>query len=110
MAAGSDWITVGLGRSITAIPTHFGLAVVMGYYFSLHYFERYKAPGAGIKMWLYPVLLHGAYDWIAMTQEANENLGGIISIAILLFCFWLMKNARKHMKSHLQADARDPLL
>ena len=104
-AAGTDWITVGLGRSITAIPGHFGFAVVMGYYFSLHYFDRYRAPGAGLKMWLYPVLLHGAYDWIAMSQAVTPELGGIIGMAILLFCFWLMKTARKHMKSHLITDS-----
>lgn len=104
-AAGTDWITVGLGRSITAIPGHFGFAVVMGYYFSLHYFDGYRAPGAGLKMWLYPVLLHGAYDWIAMSQAVTPELGGIIGMAILLFCFWLMKTARKHMKAHLNTDS-----
>lgn len=104
-AAGTDWITVGLGRSITAIPGHFGFAVVMGYYFSLHYFDGYRAPGAGLKMWLYPVLLHGAYDWIAMSQAVTPELGGIIGMAILLLCFWLMKTARKHMKAHLNTDS-----
>ena len=29
-AAGSDWITTGIGRSLTAIPGHFGFAVIMG--------------------------------------------------------------------------------
>jgi len=104
LGAGSDWLTVGLGRSITAIPAHFGFAVVMGYYFSLFYFDRYRAPGAGTKMLLYPILLHGAYDWIAMTQSVNEELGGAIALVILLLCFWLMKTAKKHMKAHLLAD------
>jgi RsiW-degrading membrane proteinase PrsW (M82 family) len=105
LAAGSDWVTVGLGRSITAIPAHFGFAVVMGYYFSLYYFDRYRAPGAGLKMWLFPVLLHGLYDWIAMTQEVNQELSGIIAIAILVLCFWLLKTASRHMKTHLTADS-----
>lgn len=104
-AAGSQWVTVGLGRSITAIPGHFGFAVIMGYYFSLHYFDGYRAPGAGIKMWLYPVLLHGAYDWIAMSQEVSPELGGVIGLAILLLCFWMLKTAKKKMKTHLLADS-----
>lgn len=107
MAAGSQWVTVGLSRSLTAIPGHFGFAVIMGYYFSLNHFDRYRAPGAGIKMWLYPVLAHGTYDWIAMSQEVNPQLGGAIAIAILLLCFWLMKWASKHMKKHLVADSYD---
>ena len=104
-AAGTDWVTVGLGRSVTAIPGHFGFAVIMGYYFSLYYFDRYRAPGAGLKMWLYPVLLHGAYDWIAMSQEVSPDLGGVIGLAILLLCFWMLKQARKHIKDHLIADS-----
>ena len=106
-AAGSQWITVGISRSLTAIPAHFGFAVVMGYYFSLHRFDRYRAPGAGIKMWLYPVIGHGVYDWIAMTQEVSPQLSGVIAIAILLLCFWLLKWGREHMKKHLIADSYD---
>ena len=104
-AAGSDWVTVGLGRSLTAIPGHFGFAVIMGYYYSLNHFDRYRAPGAWWKMWLYPVLGHGAYDWVAMTQEVSPELSGAIAIAILLFCFWLLKWGREHMKKHLITDS-----
>ena len=105
IAAGSQWVTVGLGRSLTAIPGHFGFAVIMGYYYSLNHFDRYRAPGAWWKMWLYPVLGHGAYDWVAMTQEVNPQLSGAISIAILLFCFWLLKWAKEHMQKHLVTDS-----
>lgn len=105
IGAGSQWVTVGISRSLTAIPAHFGFAVVMGYYFSLHYFDRYRAPFAGIKMWLYPVLLHGVYDWIAMSQEVNPELGGVIALVILLFCFAMLHWARRHMKDHLRTDA-----
>lgn len=104
-SAGSEWVTVGLSRSITAIPAHFGFAVIMGYYYSLYHFDRYRAPGAAVKMWLYPVLGHGAYDWIAMTQEVSPQLSGVIAIAILLFCYWLIKWGREHMKKHLIADS-----
>ena len=109
LAAGSQWVTVGISRSLTAIPGHFGFAVVMGYYFSLNYFDRYRAPLAGIKMWLYPVIGHGVYDWIAMSQEVNPQLSGVIAIAILLLCFGLLKWARKHMQKHLVADSYDTI-
>ena len=105
LGAGSQWVTVGISRSLTAIPGHFGFAVVMGYYFSLHYFDRYRAPLAGLKMWLYPVLLHGTYDWIAMSQQVTPELGGAIALAILLLCFSMLKWARKHMKTHLITDS-----
>lgn len=108
-ASGSQWITVGISRSLTAIPAHFGFAVIMGYYFSLNHFDRYRAPGAGLKMWLYPVIGHGAYDWIAMTQEVSPQLSGVIAIAILLLCYWLIKWGREHMKKHLDADSFDTI-
>ena len=107
LAADTQWITVGLGRSFTAIPAHFGFAVVMGYYFSLYAFDSYRAPKAGLKMWLYPVLLHGLYDSIAMTQSVAPEIGNVLSIGILLLCFWMLKKAREHMKTHLEADAND---
>ena len=105
IGAGSQWVTVGLSRSLTAIPGHFGFAVVMGYFFSLYYFDSYRAPLAGLKMWLYPVLLHGTYDWIAMSQQVTPELGGAIALAILLLCFGMLKWAKKHMKKHLVADS-----
>ena len=105
LGAGSQWVTVGISRSLTAISGHFGFAVVMGYFFSLHDFDRYRAPLAGIKMWLYPVLLHGTYDWIAMSQEVSPELSGAIALAVLLLCFGMLKWARKHMKEHLITDS-----
>lgn len=104
-ASGSDWITTGIGRSVTAIPGHFGFAVLMGYYYSLNHFDRYRSPGAAWKMWLYPVLAHGLYDFVAMSQEVTPELGGIIAICILLFCFAMLKWARKSMGKQLLADS-----
>ena len=104
-ASGTDWITVGIGRSLTAIPGHFGFAVIMGYYYSLNHFDRYRAPGAGIKMWLFPVVAHGLYDTVAMMANVAPEISGVISIMIILFCCWLIKQARRRMQTHLVADA-----
>ena len=106
-AAGTDWVTTGIGRSLTAIPGHFGFAVLMGYFYSLNHFDRYRAPGAALKMWLYPVLAHGIYDTVAMMSAVTPELSGAITIAILLFCFQMIKWARQSMQRHLVADASD---
>ena len=106
-AAGTDWVTTGIGRSLTAIPGHFGFAVLMGYFFSLNHFDKYCAPGAALKMWLYPVLAHGIYDTVAMMSAVTPQLNGVITIAILLFCFQMVKWARKGMQRHLVADSSD---
>jgi len=104
-ASGSAWVTTGIGRSLTAIPGHFAFAVIMGYYYSLNHFDRYRAPLAGLKMWLYPVLAHGLYDAVAMQASVTPELSGVISLAILLGCFWALRHARKRMKTHLIADS-----
>lgn len=104
-ASGSAWVTTGIGRSLTAIPGHFAFAVIMGYYYSLNHFDRYRAPLAGLKMWLYPVLAHGLYDAVAMQASVTPELSGVISLFILLGCFWALKHARKRMKTHLIADS-----
>lgn len=106
-ASGTDWVTTGIGRSLTAIPGHFGFAVLMGYYYSLNHFDRYISPGAGLKMWLYPVLAHGIYDTIAMMASVTPELQGVILIAILLLCFQMVKWARMSMRRHLVADSAD---
>ena len=106
-ASGSDWVTTGIGRSLTAIPGHFAFAVIMGYYYSLNHFDSYRAPLAGLKMWLYPVLAHGTYDSVAMMAEVTPEVSGAITVTILLGCFWALKWARKHMNSHLVADSFD---
>lgn len=106
-AAGTDWVTTGIGRSLTAIPGHFGFAVIMGYFFSLNHFDRYRAPGAAVKMWFYPVLAHGIYDTVAMMAEVSPQLSGAITVAILLFCFQMVRWARLSMKRHLIADSSD---
>ena len=102
-----DWITVGITRSLTSIPGHFGFAVLMGYFFSLYWFDSYRAPGAGLKMWLYPVLAHGIYDTVAMSATVSPEISGVVTISILLFCFMMVKWARKSMKKHLIADSSD---
>ncbi len=106
-ASGSNWVTTGIGRSLTAIPGHFAFAVIMGYYYSLNHFDKYRAPLAGLKMWLYPVLAHGLYDTVAMTAEVTPEISGVISLVILLGCFLALKHARVRMQKHLIADSFD---
>jgi hypothetical protein len=58
-------------------------------------------------MWLYPVLAHGIYDSVAMISNVTPEISGIITIVILLGCFWAIKWARKRMTLHLVADSFD---
>ena len=37
--------------------------------------------------------------------NVNPELGGVIALVILLFCFAMLHWARRHMKDHLRTDA-----
>ena len=105
IAADTEWVTVGIGRSLTAIPGHFGFAVIMGYYYSLYRFGGTASAGAGWKMIVFPILAHGCYDAIAMTANVTPELSGVITVAVLIFVFQMVKWARKKI-SVLQEDGK----
>ncbi|MDB5227600.1 MAG: YpdC [Bacteroidota bacterium] len=84
-----DGIGVVLFRMITAIPAHAIFAVSMGYHVGLAKFDlthRDELMGKGL---IYPVLLHGTYDFLLMQQ----NIPALSAFAFigLYFC---IKNVR----------------
>jgi RsiW-degrading membrane proteinase PrsW (M82 family) len=59
----------GLVRAFTAVPGHFLFAIPMGFYFGLAKFypaDRQRLMKAAL---IYPILLHGVYDFILMSQH-----------------------------------------
>lgn len=66
----SHGVTVGIVRALTAVPAHMLFGVSMGYYLSIWKF----GPRWSIKKWgqilslLIPILLHGVYDYILMSD------------------------------------------
>ncbi len=57
----------GLVRALTAVPAHFLFGATMGFYFGLaKFYPQFKKKLIGAAL-LYPVLLHGVYDFILMS-------------------------------------------
>ncbi len=57
----------GWVRAITAVPAHFLFGVTMGFYFGLaRFYPQFRKKLIGATL-LYPVLLHGIYDFILMS-------------------------------------------
>ena len=94
ISAGAGWAGVAFTRALFAIPGHFAFAVTMGYYYSRHAFKGKDSEGAGLKMWLYPVILHGVYDSLCFFSELSEGLSLLITLILIGFCFWLFKRTR----------------
>lgn len=62
-------IQVALIRMITAIPAHAILAVIMGYYVGLAKFDLTHKDELLRKGLIYPILLHGAYDFFLLQKS-----------------------------------------
>lgn len=60
---------VAIARMLTAIPAHAIFAVVMGYYVGLSKFDLTHKDEFLRKGLVYPVLLHGAYDFFLMQKS-----------------------------------------
>lgn len=105
--AGETWVDTGVVRAVLSVPGHFSYAVLMGYYYSLHHFNKSRFRAAGLKLWLYPVLAHGIYDLICFVGDVHGDLFGVLTIILLLFCFMVARLAVRSMKKHLIADVSE---
>ncbi|MBI9035787.1 MAG: PrsW family intramembrane metalloprotease [Bacteroidales bacterium] len=61
-------VQTGYLRAFTAVPAHALFGVAMGYYFGLAKFQRKKRSIHMYKAFLIPIILHGVYDFIIMSQ------------------------------------------
>ena len=98
LSAGAGWFQVSVTRALFAVPGHFAFAIVMGYFYSRNHFDWYRTTRWDrIKVWLYPVLLHGAYDTLAFSSGLGYAWSGLISLALLAFCYFLFRATRRRI-------------
>ncbi|HPE77261.1 MAG TPA: PrsW family glutamic-type intramembrane protease [Draconibacterium sp.] len=57
----------GVSRAITAVPAHAIFGITMGFYFGMAKFYEKKQYQLKQKALLYPIVLHGIYDFILFT-------------------------------------------
>ncbi len=77
-------IEVGWMRAITAVPAHALFGVTMGYYFGLARFAKDGMRSSHlIRALLWPIILHGFYDYILMSEIPLLLLGFIPFIIYL---------------------------
>ena len=70
-------LATGIVRAVTSVPGHAIFGVFMGYYYGLQKLysvrgEKNKAQSAQTQAILVPILLHGIYDFFAMSIELNS--------------------------------------
>lgn len=108
LSSGAGWLQVSVTRALFAVPGHFAFAIVMGYFYSRNHFDWYRATRWDkIKVWLYPVLLHGAYDTLAFSSGLGYAWSGLISLVLLAFCFFLFRATRRRILSEASRARHD---
>ncbi len=89
------WYVMGISRALMAVPTHYFLAVIMGAFFSLGWFDRNNRTVYLSAALVLPIILHGLYDTLCFSMQVNDSLTGYILVTFLV-CF---KYIRRYTKS-----------
>jgi len=84
---------IALMRGFLAVPGHALFGVTMGYYLSLSKFSNAKKDKSKFFIYaiVFPIILHGSYDFILM---ANEPMG---MLAFVPFIIYIWKTGFKRM-------------
>lgn len=85
---------VGLLRALTAVPAHALFGVAMGYYFGLARFNPEKKSYYFILAISIPVLLHGFYDSILLSEN------GLLMLLFIPYVVFMWIFGFKKMKKH----------
>ena len=99
-----NFVSVGIGRALFAVPGHFCFGVIMGYYYSLARFYPDGPKKNKSLVLIAPVLVHGIYDSILFVSNVTPALSGILTIVFLYFCHKMWKYGSKSINEHLQRD------
>lgn len=75
----------GYMRALTAVPAHALFGVTMGYYFAFAKFGSKRRELNFVKALFWPILLHGVYDFILMSQNRFYLL---LFIPFIFYMWW----------------------
>jgi RsiW-degrading membrane proteinase PrsW (M82 family) len=84
--------SVGYTRALTAVPAHALFGITMGYFFGQAKFSKKDKLLHFSKALIYPVLLHGIYDFILMSQHPY------LLLVFIPFIIYLWRAGFKKMK------------
>ena len=84
-------LATSVTRALTAVPGHFGFAVLMGFFFSLYLYAPKRKALMLLLAYIVPVIFHGLYDFFAFSESLTMLWTNVISFAFFLV-FFLMNN------------------
>jgi RsiW-degrading membrane proteinase PrsW (M82 family) len=95
--------TIWITRALVSVPVHMLLGIIMGYYLSLAKYCQHpgKCRGYMTRSLLIPALLHGAFDFVLMSEYPLLTLL-FIPIVVYLWISSLIKLRRYYVDSRQQ--------
>ena len=97
-------IGVAFMRTLTAVPMHAALAIIMGYHVGLAKFQREENRiDRAILGLIYAILIHGAYDFFLF-----QNASILLTMMVFPLMGWAFFLSRKSIKLHLAAKTLTP--
>ncbi|MGL5713653.1 MAG: PrsW family intramembrane metalloprotease [Paraclostridium sp.] len=80
--SGVEILEIGISRGLISVPAHLMFAITMGYYLSIYKFSNKHKIKSLVKLIVYPILLHGFFDFIIIL---NNKVNLIIFIIYLIY-------------------------
>lgn len=96
-------VGIGVMRAITAVPAHAIFGITMGFYFGLARFYEKEQYTLILKAFVFPIILHGIYDFILMTGIVWLT-GVFFLFVIFLYIFGLKRVKRLADQSFYKTD------
>lgn len=101
------WQSVAVSRAFLAIPEHFCLAVLMGYFFAIAYFTPNKRWYYALA-YLVPVVFHGVYDACLFINNIPLRDFSFVALIIFIIGFvFAIRLSRKAIRKHLENDTNN---
>ncbi len=93
----------GISRAVSAVPAHAIFGITMGFYFGMAKFYKKIQKQLKIKALLYPVLLHGIYNFILFAGIEWLTIV-FFGFLIFLYCSGLKRIRELSEKSIFRTD------
>ena len=99
------WLGLGISRALFSVPFHYFLAIIMGTFFSLAWFDNKNRSSYMSAALLLPIIVHGIYDSLCFFIGISKYLSSFILIMFLLGFRYIRSYVRKLTDSMLKLDS-----
>lgn len=100
-----EWVSVAITRALLAVPGHYAMAILMGYYYSVYHFIDHS-PKVAACILLVPVVVHGIYDALSMSGLVSPQIGVVSFFVLIWFCVQMHKVAKAKVVAMIEKDRR----